>query len=203
MSAVPPPFAADSAVDDSNFPAVQEPRTPPASGLERLIASRERMRAALDTRRPPVSERVGRGLGGWLQRMLERLKRQPGVGIVIEAVDSWWEQHPLHTAGAVAADASRNFVQPVAKRNPLLLVLAAAGIGALLASFRPWRWLLKPAFFAGLLPQLLFRASRQLPLGTWMSALVGLSSLTGRRPAPRHFSTPRAAAASMHGPPPL
>jgi hypothetical protein len=203
MSAVPPPFTADSTVDDSNFPAVHDPRTRPASGLERLIASRERMRLLLEKPTPSAGERISRGLTGWFQRAREYLRRQPTVGVVVEAIESWWEQHPLHTAGAVAVDASRTFVKPVAQRNPLLLVLAAAGVGALLALLRPWRWLFKPAFFAGLLPQLLFRASRRLPLGHWASALVGLTSLTGRRPAPRHISTPRAASASMHGPPPL
>ncbi len=84
--------------------------------------------------------------------LAERLKDLPGAAMVIDAVQTWWAQHPLRTATLVAGEASRKFAAPLAERNPVALILGAVVVGALLAWTRPWRWILRPALFAGLLP---------------------------------------------------
>ena len=62
-------------------------------------------------------------------------------------------------------------IEPMARNQPLALVLGAALAGALLVLTRPWRWLVNPALVAGLLPALATRTIRELPLDTWVQAL--------------------------------
>lgn len=105
---------------------------------------------------------------------LERLKSIPGASVVVEAVGRWWEQHPLRIAGMLAADLVQAVLQPVARRNPLGLVLGAAVLGGLLVWIRPWRWVPKPVLFAGLLPQLVSMVMAQVPPRSWMAVLTSL-----------------------------
>jgi len=131
---------------------------PPA---DRLAQSRERLRLAMHD--PAAAERAAAGsraaepAAAWL----ESLKSIPAVAIVIDAVSTWWARHPMRIATMVAADAAKAAVQPVAQRHPWGLVLGAAVAGGLIAWSRPWRWGVKPALFAGLLPQLLMTALEQ------------------------------------------
>jgi hypothetical protein len=55
----------------------------------------------------------------------------------------------------LAFNTAQAVVQPLAKTHPVALVTVAFVVGGLLAWRRPWRWILRPALFAGLLPQLL------------------------------------------------
>lgn len=153
----------------------------PLSPADRLVLSRERlrqaMRAALAPRAGATQHRAGTGLH-WLQE----LKAVPGISVVVEAVRSWWTQHPLRVTSMVAAEATSALVRPVAQRHPLALVLGALVLGGMLAWSRPWRWILTPALFAGLLPQLFSKAMALVPPRSWMAVLGSLLQEQSRPP---------------------
>ena len=163
---------------------------PPANGValdvslspaDRLTLSRERLREAMrnKTAQRSSSPSAGAGATAWL----DSLKAIPGAGVVVEAVRSWWAQHPLRVASMVAADATKSVLQPMAEKNPLGLVLGALVLGGLLAWSRPWRWLIKPALFAGLLPQLVSKALAHVPSRSWLAVLASLIQEQQRPPA--------------------
>lgn len=145
--------------------------------LQRLAISRERMRAHLHEASSP-----SRGEGeGKSHPVLDALMSIPGAGIVVEAVRGWWSQHPLHLATLVAADATRTFVRPFARRNPFVLVAGAVAVGGLIFWLKPWRGFLRPALLAGLLPQLVSRAVAHVPIESWISAVVTMATQQQRR----------------------
>ena len=123
---------------------------------------------------PPLpraaSDNSKRPAGAWF----DELKANPVSAILIDAVTRWWGQHPLRLAVMVAAEASNAMVRPMARRNPLGLVLAALVAGGVLAWSRPWRWLLTPALLAGLVPQAFSRLMALVPPQSWMAVLTSL-----------------------------
>lgn len=160
------------------------PSSPSVEGaIERLTRSRERLREAL---LPPPPEAhghpLGEGLGAWATDLANRAKALPGAQLLLEALHDWWAQHPLRTAGLIAAAAARKLAAPLAERSPLTLMFGAALVGALFALSRPSRWLLRPALVAGLAPALAARVIRELPIDAWLTMVS--SFVVTRAPAP-------------------
>ena len=154
-------------------PASLRPLEPPAL---RLARSREHLRLALREITAPQRSAASPGTGGAFIAWLENVKSIPGAAALLGAVRSWWTQHPLHLAGSVVVDGVKAAAQPIARRHPIVLMLGALLVGALLARSRPWRWLLEPALIAALLPQLLPKAMTRGPSFSWLSVLTSLAS---------------------------
>ena len=151
------------------------------TAAQRIELSRARLRAAMSPRAAPTG-RTDDGQASWMQR----LRRLPVIALVLESLDAWWTNHPLHAAGQVAGQASSAVVRPVAQRHPWALVLTAGAVGALLMWSRPWRWALRPALLAGLAPQFASRVVANLPIESWMTLL----SASMAQPAGTTVSSP-------------
>jgi hypothetical protein len=161
-----------SALTLSEFPS-----GPPDSvegACARLAASRHRLQMALletsKANRPRVAP-ANNTSPAWM----DELKAIPGVGIVVQALSTWWAKYPLNAAGTMAFEAANSVTKPLASRHPVALVLAALVFGGLLAWSRPWRWILKPALFAGLMAQLSAKLVAQVPLQSWVSLLTAMA----------------------------
>ena len=151
------------------------------AALARLEASRARLRDAMRPAAPaPSTERAEAAGGSWLQR----LRGLPVIGLVADALAGWWSQNPLRPVALVAAEASNAVARPLAQRHPIALVLAAGTVGAALAWARPWRWALRSALFAGLVPQLASRVVANLPIESWLTLLSGALSKEDVRARP-------------------
>jgi hypothetical protein len=194
MSAVLPANAAPPRLDTPVERPIVDPKEP--SAAERLEASRARLRTALmaiahPPPKPSLLDDIG--ISGFGSQILEKLKSLPGAALVMESIEHWWAEHPLHAAGALAEEASRRYVGPIARRNPVAVVLGSAIFGALLVASKPWRWLLRPALFIGLVPQIASHALKRMPLDSWLQML---STLSGKRPAPAGAAAAGTAAAA-------
>jgi hypothetical protein len=182
MSAVLPASAGRSAEPATRHPAPNErtatapaATTPALSATERLAASRQRLRAAmLEIAHPTPRPSMFDGLGDLKGRLIDRIKALPGAALILESLADWWEQHPLHAAGIVAEEAARTLVLPVARRNPYALIVGSLVVGALLVVSKPWRWMLRPALFVGLVPQLVSHGLKRMPIESWLQMLTSL-----------------------------
>lgn len=121
----------------------------PLTSVARLAQSRERLRQALHG--TPAAERSPRVPAQWWSE----LRALPAASVIVDAVQAWWALHPLNATVRAVSTTALDVVRPVARHHPLLAVLGAFTLGGLLVWSRPWRWVLKPALFAGLLPQVL------------------------------------------------
>ncbi|HEY5580480.1 MAG TPA: hypothetical protein VIK56_04840, partial [Rhodoferax sp.] len=89
---------------------------------ERLTLSRERLRLALRDISAPVGGASSARASAVGLAWLDSLKSIPAASIVIEAVRSWWAQHPWRVSSVLASEAVKAVVQPMAQRHPLGLV---------------------------------------------------------------------------------
>lgn len=135
----------------------------PSTAAERVAQSREHLRQALHAgrgSRRPAADASGAPIAlPWFAR----LKSIPGAAIAIDALELWWARHPARLPVTLAGHTANTVLRPIAQRHPVSLVFSALAVGAVFAWSRPWRWALKPAVFAGLLPQLLMSAMKQAP----------------------------------------
>lgn len=147
---------------------------------ERLVLSRERLSQAMREYGNPNSgysktaEKSSASASAWF----DGLKSIPGAPVLLQALKAWWTVHPLRAVCMSTADAIKTVIQPVAQRHPIGLVAGAVVVGVLFVKSHPWRWLFKPALFAGLLPQIVAAAAAQVPPQSWINVLTSLMQQT-------------------------
>ena len=142
---------------------------------ERLALSRGRLRQCLldisASQLAAQSRCTEHSSPAWLGS----LKSIPGSSRVIQAVCNWWMQHPLRLIGLFATDAVATAARPMAQRHPLALMLGSMALGGLLIWSRPWRWMLRPARLANLLPQIFYQTVTAAPVQSWVALLTSLA----------------------------
>lgn len=131
------------------------------SPCERLAASRERLRQALQ--QVNTGDSTGDKPESLLGGLINHLQTGAGAGLMMDVLQAWWQKQPIRVALLLATQTTKVLVQPIARRHPYALVLAAAAAGGLLVLARPWRWISTPTLLAGLLPQLLSEVMKHLP----------------------------------------
>ena len=147
---------------------------------ERLVLSRERLCQAMREHANPNSgnskpaEKTSASASAWF----DGLKSIPGAPVLLQALNAWWTVHPLRAVCMSTASAIKTVIQPLAQRHPIGLVAGAAVVGVLFIRSHPWRWLFKPALFAGLLPQIVAAAAAQVPPQSWINVLPSLIQQT-------------------------
>lgn len=124
------------------------------AAVAQLALSRQRLRRAM-TGEPEPAPAGSPPSPPAARPWWDALRSLPGAGIAIEAAQQWWARHPMRTTTLVALNGAQAVIYPLARRHPLALVLGAFVLGAVLVRKRSWGGLIKPALFAGLLPQLL------------------------------------------------
>lgn len=156
------------------------------SAVARLERSREALRAALRmSEAEETADRDATPTG--LSRTLQAV---PVVGALVDSIKSWWRQHPARVGTTLAGSAAKSVLQPVAERHPVALVVGAAAVGASIVAVKPWRWGIRPAVLAGLLPSLAASAIGRIPAETWASILASLIAPNDKTEAPRATETP-------------
>jgi hypothetical protein len=151
---------------------------------ERLQQSRERMAQWMiraDDRRAHRRAAAADGDDGAGWAWLGTLRSNPVIGLVVDAINSWWANHPLHPAADLAEGIARDAVAPLARRHPRSMVAGAFIVGALLVWVRPWRWLVKPALFTGILSQVASHVVAQVPIDSILSTLSAFGARHGPR----------------------
>jgi hypothetical protein len=116
------------------------------AALARLAASRQHLKHELLP--PPDDARHGAGAGGPLPRPLQALWRwarrrfagSPVLGMAAQAAQGWWHAHPWRSTSELVVQELHANAAPLIRRHPLATTLAAAGLGAALMIWKPWRW---------------------------------------------------------------
>jgi hypothetical protein len=173
------------------------------SATERVAISRERIRQAMLQHVRPSRKRLDPATGEPVETSdwMAKLSGVPGVGVLIDGVRGWWAQHPWRLASLLGKEAVMTVFRPLARNNPVGLVVGAVAFGAVIVWLKPWRGLLKPALFAGLLPHLLSKAVMHVPTESWLAVLTSLAQTPGpqARPATAAGAVPAGAAGTPSG----
>lgn len=125
-------------------PAERESLTP----QQRLAASRRALVAQLQGRehraydREPVDEAAAQRT-----RRETIIDRVAWASVARNGVRRWWRRHPANAVGQLA----RPLIERYAREQPVKLIAAAAGTGALVVLIRPWRLLSVTAVLAAVL----------------------------------------------------
>jgi hypothetical protein len=148
------------------------PHSQSSGALERLDASRERMRQALHSIAHPALQPsiFAGGLGNVGNNVRSRVRSLPMAAPVLEGLEAWWHKHPVHRAARIADAASAKFLAPAARRKPAAVLAIAVGLGILLAYAKPWRLLLRPAKLFGGITQVLKSALSGPSATAWKQA---------------------------------
>jgi hypothetical protein len=152
------------------------------SAAERLAASRERMRQWMlqtDSRGHARRRVEAAKEAGDKPAWMDRLRTAPVIGVVMDAATAWWANHPMQPAAQLAHGVVSETVAPLARRHPVLVVGGAFLVGVAVVRWRPWRWLVSSAVFAGLGSQIVTRVIASVPLDTILEAV---GSFAKRRP---------------------
>jgi hypothetical protein len=144
--------------------------TAPASPAARLEQSREALRVALRHPSAGHAAEAAAPPSAWAREFAAL----PLVGPAIDTARIWWQEHPVRAAAAIAATAGRCALGPVARQHPVVLMAAAATVGAGIVALRPWRWITRPAVVAGLVAPLASAAIGRIPLPSWISLAAAL-----------------------------
>jgi hypothetical protein len=104
---------------------MEPPRSATESATERLIQSRERLRAAWQA---PVSPGVAH-LGGASAESWKTQLARPAIRWLLESARTSWADHPLRIVGMVAGPAAAGAIRFVARRHPVVLIAGLAILG--------------------------------------------------------------------------
>lgn len=112
------------------------------AALARLAASREQLKHELlpapdEHHAPGPLPRRMQALWRWVRR---RVAGMPVLDVAMQAAQHWWQAHPWRGAGELVVQELHANAAPVIRRHPLAATLAAAGLGAALMIWKPWRW---------------------------------------------------------------
>lgn len=108
---------------------MEPPRSATESATERLIQSRERLRAAWQA---PGSPGVA-ALGGASAESWKTQLARPAMRWLLESARTGWADHPLRIVGMVAGPAAAGAIRFVARRHPVVLIAGLAILGFWLA----------------------------------------------------------------------
>jgi hypothetical protein len=117
-----------------------------AASLQRLLASRERLRSALGPQRPRKGSNDTSATGGVLNRVRawwQMLSGDSGAAVFSTAaklLEDWWARQPLRNSAEQLGQAVLGEVEPWVRRRPVAAVVLAMCAGAAVAAVRPWRW---------------------------------------------------------------
>lgn len=180
--------------------ALRDTASPSVAAVERLEASRQRLRRhllELNGSRDGADESAASRLP---HALLDSLRSVPGIGVVVDTVSNWWSRHPLRVVAGVLMASVASVAQPVTQRHPKWSLFAALAVGGLVMWARPWRFApLRRAVYAGLLPQLMSTVVSRMPTDGWMTLV---DSLLRRSPATASTARPGVQPSTLRASPP-
>jgi hypothetical protein len=196
-------------------PETMRPANPPlAAALQRLAQSRASLRGVLIAPPEPEETAGGAAPARLLRQLWRRLRRatraSPVADLALGALQAWWLTRPWRPAMADMRHGMEATVLPLVRRHPWAAVGVAAGVGAALVYFRPWRWAKARGSWsllrAGLAAQAVQQAAKlpwEAMLGAWMANLAARRAAAAPASSaspPSPSGTPAASAPPSPGP---